>query len=222
MLFYICVTITAQGHMTLDSPQDDTNSEDSSMNTMLFKFLLETLVSDSSDLNNKLDRLEDKYYEQNYKIVDLETTLGEQNDEILELKGTLISSEKLVIEQNRKISELETKTDKIEELETTFGELKGNLVASEKLVIDQNKKISELEAKQNDERKKNVALEINIADKDNEILELKGNLETNTQLIKDQTTRLEESNLSWQEKFEEHSGEISYLKGRLKAIKYLM
>ena len=95
-LIYICVTTTGQGHMTLDSAQDDTNSEDSSMNTMLFKFMLETL-----------DELEDKYHKQNYKIIELETTLGE-------LEGNQVSNEKLVLEQNKKILELGTKSDKIE------------------------------------------------------------------------------------------------------------
>ena len=68
-----------------------------------------------------------------------------------------MSSEKLDIKQNKKISELETKSDK---LGTTLGEFEGNLVSSEKLVIEQNKKIQELETKQNAEHNKTVTLEM--------------------------------------------------------------
>ena len=130
------MTKTAQGHMTLDSAQDDTNSGDSSMNTMLFKFLLETL-----------DELEDKYHEQSDKIEGLETTLGE-------LGGNLVSSEKLVIEQNKKISELKTKQNeernKIVALEMNIAdkdseilELKGNLEVNKQLIKDQNDQLEQ-------------------------------------------------------------------------------
>ena len=182
IITFIFVTKTVQGHMSLDSAQDDANSEGSSMNTMLLKFLLETLVSDSSDLNDKIDKLEEKFQEQKYKI-------EEQTEEILELKGNLASSEKLNNEQK----------DKIEALETTFAELKGNLQSSEQLINEQNTKIEEMEIVVDDLREQNAEqnnkiedLEITLENQHEEILELKKNLASSEKHVNEQHKKIEE------------------------------
>ena len=81
-----------------------------------------------------------------------------------------------------------------------------------------NDKLDTLEDKYHEQKHKIEDLETTLSEQKNVILELKGNLKMNEQLIKDQNdkiSQLEESNLSWQEKFEKHNGEISLLKARL-------
>ena len=178
---------------------------------MLFKFLLETLVRDSGDLNDKIDRLQEKYDEQNDKITELETTLGEQNDEILELKRKLVTNENVVVEQNEKISELETtlgeqhdeimelngkgqmfmeQINTISEIESTVSalsdenlELKENIMSNGKVTAEQTEKISELEL---------VVSELN-----------------------SKISKLETAQQTWQLKVEEQTDEISDLKTKL-------
>ena len=158
MILHLSVTKTVYGHVSSGGSQDNTNSVDSSTNTMLFKFLLETLVRDSSDLYNKIDKVQEKYHEQNDKI-ELETTLHDQNDEIMELKGNLVSSEKVIGEQNEKIFELETT---LGEQNDEIFKLKENLKSNEKLIEEQTDDISELK--------------LTVSDQNNEISNLKAKL----------------------------------------------
>ena len=65
-------------------------SQDSPINAVMFKFLLETLINGDEDLSEKLDELEKKYDTKNS-----------------ELEGRLLATEQISAMQQTRISELE-------------------------------------------------------------------------------------------------------------------
>ena len=220
------MTETVQGHMLPDSHQDSSNTADSSMNSMLIKFLLETLVSDSSDLNNRLDRLQNNYKD---KAEEFKTTLSEQSNEILELKGNLVSSQKLVIEQNKKLSDIETILDGLKEqngeqnnkivaLEINVAdknneilELEGNLESNRQLITDQSGKISQLE-------KSNLSLKEKLEEQNGEISILKARLEISEQYYQEQSEQISQiktNQMPWQQQGKEQDSEMSTLKRKI-------